>query len=150
STGKALFALKERLHNVKCVAFSGDGSRIVTAGTGQPRVWNARTGDELLTLKSARLGRKDEIESVAFAPNGEKIVGGGADGTVKVWDARTGNELHTLEGLTGVVRCVAFSEDGSRIVTGDGTRVRVWDTGTGNELVTLEGHSRQVAQVGFS
>ncbi len=41
----------------------------------------------------------------------------GSDGTVKLWDANTGTELTTLNGHTDSVRGVAFSPDGSLLVT---------------------------------
>ncbi len=37
--------------------------------------------------------------------------------TVKVWDADKGSETLTLKGHTSVVRSVAFSPDGKRIVS---------------------------------
>jgi hypothetical protein len=48
--------------------------------------------------------------------------------TVKVWDFVTGQEVLTLRGHGGAVRCVRFSADGRRLVSGseDGT-ARVWD-----------------------
>ena len=47
---------------------------------------------------------------------------------MRVWDASTGGELKTLNGHTDSVRSVAFSRDGTRIVSGSEDRsVRVWD-----------------------
>jgi WD40 repeat protein len=46
-------------------------------------VWNAETGQEMLTLR----GHSDDVMSVSFSPNGQRIVSGSRDGTVKVWDA---------------------------------------------------------------
>ena len=79
--------------------------------------------------------------SVAFDPQGRRIVSGSGDGTVRVWDADTGAELHCLRGHAGWVKSVAFDPQGRRIVSGsdDGT-VRVWDAATGTELHCLRGH----------
>jgi WD40 repeat protein len=55
-------------------------------------------------------------------------VTGSADQTAKVWDAKTGAELLTLKGYmpAGIV---AFSPDGTRIVTGSTTAklTLLWD-----------------------
>src|SRR5215472_15125153 len=58
------------------------------------------------------------VWSVAFSPNGSRIISGSEDKTVRVWDATSGEELKRLTGHTHWVRSVAFSPDGSRIVSG--------------------------------
>jgi WD40 repeat protein len=50
------------------------------------KVWDAQTGQELLTLK----GHTNLVTSVAFSPDGQRLVSGSADDTVKVWDASLG------------------------------------------------------------
>ncbi|KAE9384646.1 WD40 repeat-like protein, partial [Gymnopus androsaceus JB14] len=64
------------------------------------------------------------------------------DNTVRIWDAGTGDLHHTLEGHTSLVYSVAFSPDGSQIVSGswDDT-VRIWDTGIGTLLSLLNSHN---------
>ena len=53
------------------------------------------------------------------------------DRSVQVWDASTGVELKELKGHTDSVRSVAFSSDGTQIMSGsyDGS-VQVWDAST--------------------
>ena len=66
--------------------------------------------------------------SVAFSPDGKRIVSGSTDNTLRVWDAEKGSALgEPLRGHTGLVVSVAFSPDGKRIVSGgiDNT-LRVW------------------------
>ena len=79
---------------------------------------------ELQTLK----GHDDHVLSVAFSPDGQRIVSGSSDNTLKIWDASSGKELHTLKGHDDEVMSVAFSPDGQRIVSGSSDKtVKIWD-----------------------
>ena len=60
------------------------------------KVWDAATGQEILTLK----GHTDAVTSVAFSPDGKRLASASSDQTVKVWDAATGQETLTLKGHT--------------------------------------------------
>jgi sugar lactone lactonase YvrE len=91
------------------------------------------------------------VNSVAFSPDGTRIVTGSSDATAKVWDAQSGTELLTLKGHSSTVNSVAFSPDGTRIVTGSSDyTAKVWDAQSGKELLTLKGHSYNVYSVAFS
>jgi hypothetical protein len=70
---------------------------------------------------------------------------------VKVWDTKSGRVIHTLPGHTDVVRGVAFSPDGIRLISGDyDNTVRVWDATTGeNALPPLTGHTSSVFCIAF-
>jgi hypothetical protein len=130
------------------VAFSPDGTRIVTGSADQTvKVWDARTGTPQLELK----GHTSWVYSVAFSPDGTRIVTGSEDRTARVWDARTGTPLLDLKGHTGLVWSVAFSPDGSRIVTGSADQtVKVWDARTGTPQLELKEHTAPVSSVAFS
>ena len=74
------------------------------------------------------------MSSVAFSPDGHRIVSGSDDKTVRVWDAATGQPVGPpLTGHTDPVMGVAFSPDGQRIASGsDDNTLRVWDAPPGN------------------
>ncbi|UCE47376.1 MAG: protein kinase, partial [Phycisphaerales bacterium] len=96
-------------------------------------------------------GHKKLAKSVAFSPDGKRIISGNWDSTINVWDAETGDELRTLLGHKKCVESVAFSPDGRRIVSGsDDKTIKIWDTATGAELMTLRAHGRSINSVAFS
>src|SRR2546423_7019475 len=70
---------------------------------------------------------------------------------VEIIDARRGEVLRLIRGHAGMVTDVAFSPDGTVIVTGsyDGT-ARTWEVATGRPLVTFTGHDKAVYGVAFS
>ncbi len=58
------------------------------------KVWDAGTGQELLTLK----GDTRKVSSVSFSADGKRIASGCWDKTVKLWDAHIGQEALSLKG----------------------------------------------------
>ena len=62
------------------------------------------------------------------------------DKTVKLWDAATGALLRTFEGHSDAVTSVAFSPDGTRVLSGSwDTTVRIWSLQTGELLASMIG-----------
>ena len=90
------------------------------------------------------------VESVAFSPDGSRIVSGSADNSIKVWNVSTGICERTLNGHSRYVWSVAFSPDGSRIVSGsEDFSIKVWNVSTGTCERTLE-HGEHVVSISFS
>jgi hypothetical protein len=95
-------------------------------------------------------GHEGWVNSVAFDPQGGRIVRGSDDEMVRVWDASSGRELACLRGHEDAVTSVAFDPQGGRIVSGsDDKTVRVWDASSGRELTCLRGHEDPVTSVAF-
>ena len=104
--------------------FSPDGKRVVTYGSQDRAVhmWDALTGEELLTLA----GQRAPFLDVAFSPNGRRLAGASRDSTTWMWDALTG-DLLTI--LPGGGRGIVFSPDGTRIASFGDRGVKVWSVG---------------------
>ena len=91
------------------------------------RVWDA--SDLAAGPLATGFGHGSFVYSVAYSPDGSRIVSGSHDKTVRVWDASdlAAGPLATGSGHTSSVTSVAYSPDGSRIVSGSGdSTVRVW------------------------
>lgn len=135
---------------VTIAAFSGDGSRIVTASVDRSvRVWDAQSGEEI-----ARVDHDGSIESAALSSDGQRVMTLSTDGTARVRDVATG-EILTRFGGAGTfkedrsLRCAACSPDGMRLVSGSDRIVRIWDARSGNELATFT-HDAAVTNAQFS
>ena len=85
--------------DVRDIAWNSDGHRLATASAdGTIRIWDAGTGQQLLTL----MGDESGTESVAWSPDGWSIASTGASGTIQIWDASKGYHLvHDPTFLTG-------------------------------------------------
>jgi len=86
--------------SVTLVAFSPDGARVVSGG-------------ESLKLSDAATGA-----SVAFSRDGARVQSGSWDNTIRLWDAATGALVRTFDGHSGWVKSVAFSTDGTCVLSG--------------------------------
>jgi WD40 repeat protein/serine/threonine protein kinase len=103
-----------------------------------------------LALKTLR-GHMGQVPSVAFSPDGLRVVTGSSDGTAKVWDEGTGRELRTLVGHSSGIGAVAFSPDGLKIASGSTDQtVKVWDALNGKILQSIKAHDGYVTSVAFS
>jgi WD40 repeat protein len=96
-------------------------------------------------------GHTDRCNSVAFSPDGGRLVSGSDDYTIRLWDVQTGALLQIMAGHSDRVISVTYSSDGMHIASGsdDGT-VRIWDGGTGLQVSTYDGHSMPVSYITFS
>jgi WD40 repeat protein/serine/threonine protein kinase len=133
-----LFTLKHT-SSVRCVAYDPDGKRLAAVCNGGPdgedvMVWDAQTGNELLSFKGG-------ILSIAFSPDGKRLATLSGPRQVKVWDAETGKELLALgqpKLFPGGIHSFAYSPDGKRLATGSNRELKVWNAENGEELHTFQ------------
>jgi WD40 repeat protein len=145
--GKKLRVFSGGSGPIASVAWSPDGKRLATASGSAAVLWDVATGQELFPLR----GESESITaSVSWSPDGKllatasnklgKRLGHSAtawDGNAVLWNASSGKELSTLSGDSGRVESVAWSPDGKRLATGNGSKVLVWSVVTGKRLLTI-------------
>jgi WD40 repeat protein len=64
-------------------------------------------------------GQESPVYSVAFSPDGQRVMTAGNNGAAHVWDSSSGKEIMVLR-HKGSVQSAAFSPDGQRVVTATG------------------------------
>jgi len=129
------------------VAFSADGTHVLSGGFDTLTLWDSVTGRVIRSFE----GRASSVGPVEVSPSGAYVLTGGRDGALKLWDAELGRPVHTFKGHTDRALAIAFSPDGTRVLSGsDDTTVKLWDTASGQLIRTFEGHSGQVWLVKFS
>jgi WD40 repeat protein len=89
---------------------------------------------------------------IAFSPGGDLIASGTASGAVQIWDAVSLNNISTIRGHHGRVTSIAFSSDGSHIISGSmDSTVRIRPVASSEEFFApLSGNDARVIQVVFS
>lgn len=142
--------------NVTCVAFSGNGRRLVSGDKpakdkppcdGTVRVWDVIARVPIKCLH----GHTGAVLDVACAPDGNHAASCGDDGTVRVWEIDSAREAACLRSHSAAVTSVAFSPDGRLLVTGSMDRTLcVWDALSFVLIARLIGHSEAVCSVTVS
>ncbi len=127
------------------VWWSPDGQRLLSSGGPRAIVWDARTGERLLTIEHGAW-----IPRATWTRDGTRILTGGQDGDTRLWDARTGALLLTLTGHEQSVTAAEIDPGGARVASVSLDRTaRLWDATTGALLRVLTGHTMQVLSVRF-
>ena len=148
--------------NTWAVAFSPDSREVLVAQNER----NNAMADQVMAIKlletqSGRMVREfgkgrvsagllsvshvyQKYGSLAFSPDGKRVISGDLGGNYKLWDVASGElvvQLKTVDELAGTVFNVVpqarFSPDGRTAAVVSLSSARVFDMATGRELATL-------------
>ncbi len=131
------------------IAFSPDGSKFAMAV-------NSFCDNEAVHIYdlAGHLLKKfyiegDEAISIAFSPDGNKIITGMIFSDALIWDLN-GKILHRLQGHSKRISSVCFSPNGGTIMTASHDRtIRFWDT-AGYEIKKIERFDERVLSARYS
>ncbi|HEY59497.1 MAG TPA: hypothetical protein G4N92_02250 [Anaerolineae bacterium] len=114
---------------VTSIALSPDGKILATTAAGTVngeftplvKLWDPASGEELGYFTNA-----DPFTSLTLSPNGS-ILAAGTKKTVIIWDAKNHNQLTTLLAYDEYINSLAFSPDGTQLVScGTEGTVKIW------------------------
>ncbi len=159
-SGRQLKAYVGHLKAVSSLAFAAQGNRLISVGLDHKLfLWRTDRGEPLPELE-VPLGDLSP-RAVAISPNGRYVVVVGQQRPPQVVifkpplsDLNSTPQVantKTLKGHKGPVHAVAFSSDGSLIITGGTDRTaRVWETTSQKQRAVFGNHRQTVTAVAFS
>jgi Tol biopolymer transport system component/TolB-like protein len=130
---------------------SGSSSSIGRNSDNTVKMWDAETGQEVMTIT----GHSGSIQSVAISPDGTQIASADTgDATIKFWNAANGAMLRSISiqerGTRAFASLLSYSPDGLRLAAAIGSRIKIYDTLNGREVFTLTGHNGNVTALAFN
>lgn len=141
---------------VRGLAFTPDSAVLATSAGGDDKTiqfWEVASGDNqgVYALEAAAY-------RLAFAPDGKTLAAGLETGKIlllDMTDVSAPQEVAALEGHAKAISALAYSPDGSMLISATGAgeaQVRLWDAASGEELFALveKGGLDPVIGVGFS
>ena len=140
AAGKQLQSMRGHLNSPRAVAWSPDGSQVVSsASDGTLKVWAVDQNDPSMAVFHLSGG----INLLAWNADSQSLAAGSKNKTVWIQDfARPSSEPVLLAGEhTDEVRSVAWSPDGTRVASAgwDGV-LAVWDRATARKVWSVQGH----------
>ena len=128
--------------------FSADGSRILATclegrtppDPGSARLWDASSRELVASVPAGLTPNVLFTPLSVFSPDGSAFALAAANpsGAIEIRDARTGAPIRTLGAHSAMVRRLAFSPDGSRLLSGSlDSTTKLIDVATGEVLKIL-------------
>jgi WD40 repeat protein len=140
--GAPVLRASEQLRSI--LAVRPDGGVYATVSAGRTvQLWEDAKKEAVRKLE----GAGETIVSLAFSPDGKRIVAGLQDGSLAAWDAATGAAQPLSGKQEAPAAPLTFLGDGKRLAVANGKSVRLLDSATAAELRVLQGHENAVVSL---
>lgn len=148
---------------INSVVYSPDGSQFVSGAIdGHAVLWDAESGEVIRAFEAVldasitNRAQKDDIDALAFSPDGKYLLMGLYSADVLLWDVESGDLITTFTDHDRRITNVAFSPDGKRALSADeGGIIKLWDVdqtsdGFGQTLVNFNDHRNRADAITFT
>ena len=142
-TGKVTHTLTGHSAPIRGLAFSADGSRLVSGSEDKSiRVWNL--GDAQKPQQHLIEGLAASASAVAFTPDGSQLLVATADHMIKLWNLADGMAVRDFAGHTGAILGVGYAAQIPFSVSADRS-IRFWNTADGKQARAFNDQGTTVA-----
>ncbi|OAX31318.1 WD40 repeat-like protein [Rhizopogon vinicolor AM-OR11-026] len=115
NTGKLISNLKGHTHRVHCLAWTADGTTLISCSFDSSiRTWNTTTWQQINVLA----GHTSHVKAIAISPNARILASASIDKTARLWNLGDGHPIGSPLEHTRALNCVSFSSDGKLLATG--------------------------------
>jgi WD40 repeat protein len=153
--------------DVEEVVFSPDGRELLAQGDGITSLWllskistdsidptnppkPVSVVKSVYQVSGASRGLAAQPLTMAFLPQGPRVLTDGYDNRLRLWDVRTGRELATLGGPLVKPNSAVMSRDGKLVATASSDGIaRLWDS-EGHLFAAFGGHNGGIVAVALS
>ena len=119
--------------DVLAIGYAADGEFVTANASGSVQLWEATHGRE-----AGRFPHGDSVQSLAYTPDGKKLLTNSGDRIVRVWDSAAARELARVK--TERQAHVTLDPDGKHFVMFLDDAMRVFDL-EAHEITTSQMHS---------
>ncbi|MFC2175637.1 OmpA family protein [Bacteroidota bacterium] len=110
------------------------------------KIWDVPSGRQMLTLDN-----KEDVNTVAFSPNGKFALSGTDKGKVNIWSIPEGQKQKSLAGHTGKITQAIFTRDSKYVLSASAdSTIRMWNVETGLVEKVFVGHKGVVNGLSIS
>jgi len=151
--GRQLEALPESAAQ-RGVAFSPKEGLVAGGGYGNTfTLWSLKAGvfGGRKEITIPKVTAQSDCWTVAFSPDGKRIVTGHMDSSITLWDVHRRKQIHNFFMQDVSVHDVAWSPDGTLFATAmQNGRVYLWNAEQGVDVAVLTGHGGAARSVAWS
>jgi WD40 repeat protein len=127
---------------VQDLAFAADNATVFTASLDKAvHVWKLAS-----PVPTRNFPHPNNVDAVAFQPNGTLLASGGHDGKVRLFDLVKNVQLkeitaHVEKNVPNTIYTVAFTADGKQLITSSlDNSLKLWDVASGNLIREFKAH----------